>query len=240
MRGATGARGKTFKTLGISIHAPLAGCDPPFFIFSTVRRNFNPRTPCGVRPVDKKFCASATSISIHAPLAGCDGMRSNISPALGRISIHAPLAGCDEALRKFQLPRFISIHAPLAGCDGASQHPAHHGRDFNPRTPCGVRPVDKKFCASATSISIHAPLAGCDGMRSNISPALGRISIHAPLAGCDEALRKFQLPRFISIHAPLAGCDCYHGDTWGKLHTAFQSTHPLRGATPKSDGELYY
>ena len=57
------------------------------------------------------------------------------------------------------------------------------------------------------------------------------ISIHAPLAGCDDKLST-QMPFFkISIHAPLAGCDDM-GAAAIRAQLKFQSTHPLRGATP--------
>ena len=49
LRGATEADGKTLIIGEISIHAPLAGCDPII----------------KGRPVSNE-------ISIHAPLAGCD------------------------------------------------------------------------------------------------------------------------------------------------------------------------
>ena len=81
-------------TTGISIHAPLAGCDHPYAAYSLMR-----------------------DISIHAPLAGCDFTVTIFSPVFFLISIHAPLAGCDVGM-------------PLW----------HRGkRNFNPRTPCGVR-----------------------------------------------------------------------------------------------------
>ena len=56
------------------------------------------------------------------------------------------------------------------------------------------------------------------------------ISIHAPLAGCDRIRRCTVTGRTISIHAPLAGCDAATGD-FPRRRCAFQSTHPLRGAT---------
>ena len=60
--------------------------------------------------------------------------------------------------------------------------------------------------------------------------SLAEISIHAPLAGCDSFTKLTRYKDFISIHAPLAGCDM-----WTRASTtnsrAFQSTHPLRGAT---------
>ena len=36
----------------------------------------------------------------------------------------------------------ISIHAPHAGCDAIARDLLAQGIDFNPRTPCGVRPND--------------------------------------------------------------------------------------------------
>ena len=70
----------------ISIHAPLAGCDP----------------------ISAATQAALNEISIHAPLAGCDSS-STIALSRTNISIHAPLAGCDTGMwrtpgiaRKFQ------------------------------------------------------------------------------------------------------------------------------------------
>ena len=124
--------------------------------------DFNPRTPCGVRPAlgglatgDLVFQSThpmrgATSPSDIVPLpfhvfqsthpmrgATIDAVKSGkVKP----ISIHAPHAGCDYAfvsIVKFILD--ISIHAPHAGCDQISSWPLH-----------------------LTLISIHAPHAGCD------------------------------------------------------------------------------
>ena len=103
----------------------------------------------------------------------------------------------------------ISIHAPLAGCDAAA--PA--------------------FCQRRGGFQSTHPLRGATRGETIVRlPA--KISIHAPLAGCDPALRLDELDVVdISIHAPLAGCDPKHRDLLG-VPGAFQSTHPLRGATP--------
>ena len=139
LRGATRHGESLRQRHGISIHAPLAGCDG--------RR----RLPGNCWII----------ISIHAPLAGCDSaLRSPARRAA--ISIHAPLAGCDRAwldgqatyrfqsthplrgatrsARRVCLPHNISIHAPLAGCDSWMSFMARFCPHFNPRTPCGVRP----------------------------------------------------------------------------------------------------
>ena len=102
----------------------------------------------------------------------------------------------------------ISIHAPLAGCDSASVSPLR-----------------------VTDISIHAPLAGCDvenewrpDMKGNFNPRTPCGVRHAALCS------RFGF-RDISIHAPLAGCDAILSEGFPKIRR-FQSTHPLRGATP--------
>ena len=79
------------------------------------------------------------------------------------ISIHAPRAGCDARAHSDDHGNLtISIHAPRAGCDLTLAHPHIVGDDFNPRTPCGVRPFPPPLRQSCKCISIHAPRAGCD------------------------------------------------------------------------------
>ena len=81
-------------------------------------RNFNPRTPGGVRR----------------------RMALPIQPPYG-ISIHAPGVGCDAAVGDGVVRPFgISIHAPRVGCDRLSVGDGRRLADFNPRTPGGVRP----------------------------------------------------------------------------------------------------
>ena len=68
-------------------------------------------------------------------------------------------------------------------------------------------------------------------------PISESISIHAPLTGSDiHFLAVFQLLE-ISIHAPLTGSDSLF---WGipQKKSQFQSTLPLRGATPAMDSGL--
>ena len=130
-----------FFGIKISIHAPLAGCDRP------ARRNrqscahFNPRTPCGVRP--SRSCSrpstTATFQSTH-PLRGATALHQReIVIAFPFQSTH-PLRGATIYLSVLEHKVDISIHAPLAGCDER------------------VRCVERV----GRGISIHAPLAGCD------------------------------------------------------------------------------
>ena len=168
----------------ISIHAPLAGCDPMPRAAVLLLPHFNPRTPCGVRLRDVVHNAAVRAISIHAPLAGCDDYDAvwfegdatfqSTHPLRGatlmvfalkrRVTFQSthPLRGATVAVSQAQFNELISIHAPLAGCDI--------------RRPCGAR---------RKRISIHAPLAGCDAYPLGAKVSHNGISIHAPLAGCD-------------------------------------------------------
>ena len=171
------------------------------------RHDFNPRTPCGVRPAPRRGSCGWGAISIHAPLAGCDcdGMQALAPPA--GISIHAPLAGCDNGGGSSTMTRDISIHAPLAGCDTAPAILPSPTDNFNPRTPCGVRlgggygelgsanfnprtPCGVRQCVGAGSLRLgdFNPRTPC-GVRlilGIVIVAKSKISIHAPLAGCDD------------------------------------------------------
>ncbi len=218
-------------------------------------QNFNPRTPCGVRLACRKTldqgrlfqsthpmrgataCRLGSNpsrrifqsthpmrgatfgrpvafldlgISIHAPHAGCDkGARYGASRASG-ISIHAPHAGCDYLASSIQTPThvFQSTH-PMRGATSIFIGPFFSTQYFNPRTPCGVRPP--RASRSYNFWSYFNPRTPCGVRPHDVDDAGNRviISIHAPHAGCDLSPRRRK-------RRPLR----------------FQSTHPMRGATP--------
>ena len=208
LRGATIAALYSFSPESISIHAPLAGCD--------VRsaRLFYPRV-----------------ISIHAPLAGCDpaplsrmshgpryfnprtpcGVRP--SPAWASClrrqfqSTH-PLRGATIWTLHNCTPAGISIHAPLAGCDSRACRSSTTAFYFNPRTPCGVRRDADGRAPDCRAISIHAPLAGCD----------------------QECIRPIRRAFHFNPRTPCGVRPTPRALCTGSIK--FQSTHPLRGATP--------
>ena len=97
MRGATVIEGLGVDAVDISIHAPHAGRDSRGLTAPRpIRTYFNPRAPCGARPVTHDMTAEAVNISIHAPHAGRDGMNPHVIRADVPISIHAPHAGRDS------------------------------------------------------------------------------------------------------------------------------------------------
>ena len=123
----------------ISIHAPRVGCD---------------YTPL--------WLSVGERISIHAPRVGCDltdgppppllrGFQSTHpvwgatrSPCPGEErtgfqSTHPVWGATQSAARTTDRIR-ISIHAPRVGCDSNPLKKPGNYKNFNPRTPCGVRP----------------------------------------------------------------------------------------------------
>ena len=147
LRGATAIFLDEAGILFISIHAPLAGCDPHGArLLLQPQGHFNPRTPCGVRR------ATAT-----------------VTPAAVEFQSTHPLRGATEIVPGDLAVGDISIHAPLAGCDPDMSEKASQEINFNPRTPCGVR---QKFCIIIILVNIFQsthPLRGATGVTLGLS-----------------------------------------------------------------------
>ena len=100
----------------VSIHALLAECDRKPDKLKPLKKGFNPRTPCGVRPF-----SSTVTIS-PPPFQSTHSLRS--------------ATFCST----YGLPMYdVSIHALLAECDPPPGFRPGEEPCFNPRTPCGVR-----------------------------------------------------------------------------------------------------
>ena len=146
----------------ISTHAPLAG------------RDDNLRTVW-------KF----NVISTHAPLAGRDVETETPTPQDEPISTHAPLAGRDWETCAYTA-RYIIFQPtrPLRGATWTSSLRYRTEQDFNPRAPCGARPI---MGLLENRTKLFQPTRPLRGATSSPVPCL--------------------CPRYISTHAPLAGRD---------------------------------
>ena len=135
-------------------------------------------------------------------------MYSSVQETEINISIHAPLAGCDQGSAQLDSPAIISIHAPLAGCDQACRAGAANPRKFQSTHP--LRGATEIAAAGKpdTSISIHAPLAGCDWRAEALRCDRPNFNPRTPCG--------VRLPELVGL----------------AIGGGFQSTHPLRGATP--------
>ena len=118
LRSATAIHIGETKTHEVSIHALLAECDMRSLTIGNQEKSFNPRTPCGVRPhLEGQPHAICTFQSTHS-------LRS--ATLIKHIAYY---------------PDYVSIHALLAECDVMRILRDYRKKCFNPRTPCGVRPV---------------------------------------------------------------------------------------------------
>ena len=146
----------------------------------------------------------------------------------------------------------ISIHAPLTGSDQFNSHRESLLSDFNPRSPYGERPCSFRGNQFSGVFQSTLPLRGATSIRlkfvykyqfqstlplrgattgSASTEQASTISIHAPLTGSDRWVSSSWAAVSISIHAPLTGSD---GGSYRlrRRQEKFQSTLPLRGATP--------
>ena len=169
-------------------------------------------------------------ISIHAPHAGRDARCKSNTHRIN-ISIHAPHAGRDDILCLFFLVATnISIHAPHAGRDSRGMDLKSRLEYFNPRAPCGARRINVKIVDELILFQSTRP------MRGATDAALRRrylhdISIHAPHAGRDQPLLLRPVP--LIYFNPRAPCGARQEmSPFHRLSNEFQSTRPMRGATP--------
>ncbi len=128
------------------------GCD--YFCY------FNPRSPCGERP---KPTGRRWPHSNFNPRSPCGERHWPAMPGLRdiSISIHAPRAGSDGRAVWFSgHSDQISIHAPRAGSDSGALDTVTDWSDFNPRSPCGERPVTLRQAGAAQKFQSTLPVRG--------------------------------------------------------------------------------
>ncbi len=145
------------------------------------RGSFNPRTPCGVRPSIYIFN------SFHFVFQSTHSLRS---------ATQAPASS-------FRY-KTVSIHALLAECDPFSA-PGPAGRVcFNPRTPCGVRPVQ-----SGATLQ-EAQFQSTHSLRSATAPDLIHCYSTEQIILCANLPKKTVIARllFLSIYLSIFYSQC--------------------------------
>ena len=140
VRGATQYLLGNGAVFGFQSTHPVRGATRSAAAAVVYATDFNPRTPCGVRRLTRFRLTTRENFNPRTP-CGVRLQHGQPGNARGCISIHAPRAGCDlkAGIRWWQVA--ISIHAPRAGCDRMKEISGLPARNFNPRTPCGVRPT---------------------------------------------------------------------------------------------------
>ena len=277
LRSATGNGVYIYGAEIVSIHALLAECDSRRFPRRPGKIRFNPRTPCGVRHGNQRGHGPRIPVSIHALLAECDfrvpfarsSLLISFNPrtpcgvrpvGMGAhwlfclVSIHALLAECDQVGGCPNHHGIVSIHALLAECDLTGSCLGVFAGSFNPRTPCGVRPVGMGAHWLFCLVSIHALLAECDYFCNSVRrkhPSFNPrtpCGVRQPLPDSVRFQVKFQsthslrsatrqydccfiIVKFQSTHSLRSAT---HANIWHPRSPRFQSTHSLRSATRQS------
>ena len=146
----------------VSTHAPLAGSDPTSTPSTRSPIRFQPTLPLRGATPPRKQARRRAQVSTHAPLAGSDGMFNGIYGVQAQFQPTLPLRGATSGRAREPRP----------------------ARGFNPRSPCGERPLAGPRRLRCPHVSTHAPLAGSD--INWLAHAVDRpVSTHAPLAGSD-------------------------------------------------------
>ena len=170
-----------------------------------ITNGFNPRTPCGVRPV---FIFAQFRIPCFHPRTPCGVRRitrrdSGINQQFQ--STHS-LRSATQIKPNRKKTEYVSIHALLAECDPRRLIPT--GADAKFQSTHSLRSATNYADYNWTydAVSIHALLAECD-REMTIDEYRRNVSIHALLAECDRCRATKGREVFVSIHALLAECD---------------------------------
>ena len=101
--------------------------------------DFNPRTPRGVRRYPYPSWPSYKDFNPRTPRGVRQGWRQNNEGLVQFQSTHPARGATSQSFRRLW-EIVISIHAPREGCDTAALVPhTQPTKNFNPRTPRGVR-----------------------------------------------------------------------------------------------------
>ena len=228
------------------------GSDFNGVLIPTLRKYFNPRSPCGERLSSCEKNHRVFRFQSTLPVWGATGTASPSWAASRNFNPRSPCGERRRRLNRLQAPQRFQSTLPVWGATKGPANPCRY-QEFQSTLPVwgateevSVKVTKFKFQSTlpvwgATAFPRHFRRIG--EFQSTLpvwgatSPAFSRardfqISIHAPRVGSDCAPRQRQGERGeISIHAPRVGSDSppHSGRCQEKR---FQSTLPVWGATP--------
>ena len=169
--------------------------------------NFNPRAPCGARPGALTDIATTFYFNPRAP-CGARPKAAQTAAANAQISTHAPLAGRDSGSLSISSP--LPIFQPTRPLRGATSiHTGNSGiiNHFNPRAPCGARPVRVQHTNFINEFQPTRPLRGATSLRVENLRRSCDFNPRAPCGARRKTTTVITSVPPISTHAPLAGRD---------------------------------
>ena len=197
-------------------------------LLMVVLSDFNPRSPCGERRCFRVIDGGFKRFQSTLPVRGATET-VRFEWTYKSISIHAPRAGSDLEIGLSDTATDISIHAPRAGSDPASRHGIIRSTNFNPRSPCGERPISPCIPCSPLDFNPRSP---CGERPPPWSCLSGQYTYFNPRSPCGErrdAAPHYCIYRYFNPRSPCG--ERLITTTDGVKATVFQSTLPVRGAT---------
>ena len=219
------------RAVHISIHAPHTGRDENEKVQMDSPKKFQSTRPIRGATQAKSDRIAAEQFQSTRPIRGATDGTHRLEQKVKDFNPRAPYGARQVRIIKAHQSPIISIHAPHTGRDWRSSAMWSRLFDFNPRAPYGARRLQQQAIEEMDGISIHAPHTGRDEVAIPLR-VLCEISIHAPHTGRDAHRGLQKRPAQISIHAPHTGRDDKAANKRQFL-IKFQSTRPIRGATPQ-------
>ena len=182
-RGATQAPRLCPSSSGISILAPLAGCDP-VCLHVLVHELISILAP--LAGCDRRWSHGrrTEAISILAPLAGCDAFTAVIALIICIFQSSHPWRGATQVVTLPFVPVLYFNPRTPGGVRRSWTWQSWYRTHFNPRTPGGVRRDHRLYYGNTGGFQSSHPWRGATE-HYGVDAAAIKISILAPLAGCD-------------------------------------------------------
>ena len=161
--GATMSKMEGAISAHISIHAPRGGSDCGVGQVCAARKNFNPRSPRGERPIG---CFALSTMPIFQSTLPAGGATTACpSPAWPHRYFNPRSPRGERPLSLSTCLILFQVFQSTLPAGGATLCPTPievSSSYFNPRSPRGERPDRRKAKGDRGPISIHAPRGGSD------------------------------------------------------------------------------
>ena len=156
-------------SLSISIHVPRVGDDGERLTCEVSSSNFNPRPPCGGRPIMLCIVEMQVVISIHVPRVGDDPLVPSIIWICSNFNPRPPRGG----RRRLKWTVEVWEH-------------------FNPRPPRGGRQRKAESLRKYLDISIHVPRVGDDLIMAILTRRARKFQSTSPAWGTTSAKCRYR------------------------------------------------
>ena len=148
--------------------------------------DFNPRAPCGARRSKPTRRPGAPVISIHAPRVGRDGNTAALNFCVHLFQSTRPVWGATEQEQFVQTIAIFQSTRPVWGATVGLPIGCRTKRYFNPRAPCGARPMPCIALYTSCLFQSTRPVWGATTFTQYTRQNSRKISIHAPRVGRDQ------------------------------------------------------